>query len=502
MRRSSRPFAGRALRLVAVTTLTLTCLAAQQATAAPPSAGGEGTTAATGRSAGAVTADELAQQVRGRDVLPHLEAFQRIADASGGDRGYNRPGFTRSVRYVTAQLTKAGYQVRQQKVPYTDFDVTEEKLAARSGDGQERDVPILMTRFTPSTDADGIEAPLVALPDGRNGCSDADYEGVAARGAVVVLGRNACGFGLQQQVAARAGARAVVMYYPTPSPDNNYRLMGIPRENFVIPMGMVSQTDGERLARQAASGDAARVRLTLRAQDVRRTTVNLIAETRGGDPDDVVVMGGHLDSVPESPGINDNASTAGTVLRTALAMAPHQDQLRNKVRFMWWGAEELIDVGSYYYVENLSPAERGRIAAVINGELLAPSNHARFVWDPGTGGSHELAEMFAGYFDRKGLPYERQDPGAIGSDHLPFQEAGIPAGGIDGGNLKVKSAEQQARYGGTAGQMFDPCYHQKCDRLEAIDRTVLDQNAPALAWVVARLATDDEAVRTVRQAGR
>ncbi|MFE9336769.1 M28 family peptidase [Streptomyces sp. NPDC007063] len=490
------------LRLAAAAALSLACLSAQQAGAAPLPSSAPAGTAATDRADGAtVSPEQLAERVRGRDVTRHLRAFQRIADASGGNRGYNRPGFTRSVRYVAGKLAAAGYEVERQRVPYTDFAIAKERLSVRTGSGGGRHVPVLMTRFTPSTSAAGLDARVVAPPRGKTGCAVSDYDGVAARGAVVVLARDACGFGHQQQVAAQVGARAVVMYYPTPSPRNNYRLIGLPRGSFVLPMGMVSQADGERLARQAASRAGARVHLTLRGHDVRRTTVNLIAETRGGDPDDVVVMGGHLDSVPESPGVNDNGSTAATVLQTALELAPHQDRVRNKVRFMWWGAEELIDVGSGYYVDHLSPAERGRIAAVLNAELLAPSNYGRFVWDPGTGGSHRIAELFAGYFERHGLPYERQDPGAIGSDHLVFQAAGIPVGGLDGGNLQVKTPEQQALFGGTAGQMFDPCYHQPCDRLEAIDRTALDTNARALAWVLGELALKDGAVRGIRAAG-
>ncbi|MFE9388445.1 M28 family peptidase [Streptomyces sp. NPDC006784] len=493
------------LRLAAAAALSLACLSAQQAGAAPLPSSAPAGTAATDRADGAdgatLSPEQLAERVRGRDVTRHLRAFQRIADASGGNRGYNRPGFTRSVRYVAGKLAAAGYQVERQRVPYTDFAIAKERLSVRTGSGAGRHVPVLMTRFTPSTSAAGLDARVVAPPRGKTGCAVSDYDGVAARGAVVVLARDACGFGHQQQVAAQVGARAVVMYYPTPSPRNNYRLIGLPRGSFVLPMGMVSQADGERLARQAASRAGARVHLTLRGHDVRRTTVNLIAETRGGDPDDVVVMGGHLDSVPEAPGVDDNGSTAATVLQTALELAPHQDRVRNKVRFMWWGAEELIDVGSGYYVDHLSPAERGRIAAVLNAELLAPSNYGRFVWDPGTGGSHRIAELFAGYFERHGLPYERQDPGAIGSDHLVFQAAGIPVGGLDGGNLQVKTPEQQARFGGTAGQMFDPCYHQPCDRLEAIDRTALDTNAHALAWVLGELALKDGAVRGIRAAG-
>ncbi len=167
------------------------------------------------------------------------------------------------------------------------------------------------------------------------------------------------------------------------------------------------------------------------------------------------------------------------------------------MRFAWWGAEEMIDVGSGYYVESLSAKERQRIAAVLNGELIAAPNDARFVWDPGTGGSHVIADLFGSYFDRRGLPYQRTGPESVGSDHLMFQDVGIPVGGIDGGNLGVKTPAQQALFGGEAGQMFDHCYHQPCDTLANINRTALAANAPALAWVLGRLASD---VRDVRAA--
>ncbi|MFC0602890.1 M28 family peptidase [Streptomyces palmae] len=440
-------------------------------------------------------ADRLASRVTGPDVYRHLQAFQRIADASGGNRGYDRIGFTRSVSYVSGLLKDAGYKVVEQKVPYTDFDVQTETLKVSGLAEGTRDVRVLMTRFTPSTPLDGVEAPLVSLPGGRTGCTAADYDGVDVKGAVVITARNACGYGLQQQVAAQAGARAMLLYYPTPSPENIYRLYGFAPPAYTIPVASVAQDEGEALVR-AAAGGTARVQLTLRGQEVSRTTVNLTAETSGGDPDNVVLLGSHLDSVPENAGLNDNGSTAAAVLQTALALAPQQNAVKNKVRFVWWGAEELINVGSSYYVDHLPDSDLRRIAAVLNGELIASPNYARFVWDPGTGGSHEIANLFAGYFDARGLPYDRQSPDAIGSDHLAFEAVGVPVGGLDGGNLKVKTPEQQSRYGGTAGEMYDHCYHQVCDQLGSINKEALGTNAPALAWVLGRLATYDEDVRT------
>jgi N-acetylated-alpha-linked acidic dipeptidase len=439
-------------------------------------------------------ADRLAAGVTERTVSPHLRALQRIADDSGGDRAYNRIGGTRSIAYAADLLKRAGYTVVRQPVPYTDFDIERESLTVGGGGGEQH-VRALMTRFTPSTSPEGITSRLVSLPDGRTGCDPADYSGVNAGNAVVVLARADCGYTQQQQVAAGVKARAVLMYYRTPSPQNIYRFIAFTPSDFTIPMASVSQRDGERLV-QAAAGGGATVHLTLRSKVVSRTTVNLIAETSGGDPDDTVLLGAHLDSVTEGPGLNDNGSTAAAVLQTALRLAPEQRSVRNKVRFVWWGAEELGDIGSEYYVAHLSGSERARIAAVLNGELIGSPNPGRFVWDPGSGGGHVIADLFGAYFARRGLPYERTSPQSIGSDHLPFDAIGIPVGGLDGGSLGVKTPEQQQLFGGRAGQMFDPCYHQACDNMGNLDRQAVGANAQALAWVLGRLATYNDDVRT------
>ncbi|HEY2061554.1 MAG TPA: M28 family peptidase [Amycolatopsis sp.] len=88
------------------------------------------------------------------------------------------------------------------------------------------------------------------------------------------------------------------------------------------------------------------------------------------------------------------------------------------------------------------------------------------------------------------MPYADEPYDAVGSDHLPFHDLGIPVGGMDSGVLGVKTPAQAAEYGGQAGQQFDHCYHQSCDRLAGINRTALAENAPAMAWVLGSLASD------------
>ena len=76
-----------------------------------------------------------------------------------------------------------------------------------------------------------------------------------------------------------------------------------------------------------------------------RQTENVIAETSAGDPAHTIVVGAHLDSVLAGPGINDNGSGSGTLLEIAETYARPDRVPRNRVRFMWYGAEETARSG-------------------------------------------------------------------------------------------------------------------------------------------------------------
>ncbi|MFV2179110.1 M28 family peptidase [Actinomadura sp. LOL_016] len=430
-----------------------------------------------------------------------MRVLDRIAARNGGVRATGTPGFEDSARYAAKVLTAAGYRVHQQQVPYTDYRVDAESATVTAPAA--RQVRALVMRWSPVTPPGGLDAHLVvprATTGDTAGCSAADYDGLPVAGSIVLVQRGSCGYTAQQRVAAELGARAMLIYLSTPSPDNIYRLHAFDPQAFTIPVASVTQAQAERLAREAARHQV-RLRLDLRGHEVAGVTTNLFAETRGGGDGRTVMAGAHLDSVTEAPGINDNAAAAAALMATALRLAPRQDKVRHKVRFALWGAEELIDIGSYHYVRNLAPAERAKIALYLNFELIAAPNGVRFVLDgdaseqppgtsPGPAGSQVVEKVFKDYFDHAGLPYESHDLRAVGSDHEPFMAAGIPVGGLNGGVLGVKTAAQAARFGGTAGQLYDPCYHQPCDTIGNLDRRALGENVPAIAWAVGRFALD------------
>jgi Zn-dependent M28 family amino/carboxypeptidase len=232
-----------------------------------------------------------------------------------------------------------------------------------------------------------------------------------------------------------------------------------------------------------------------------RTDFNVIAEMDGTNDDNVVMAGAHLDSVIEGPGINDNGSGSAALLETALMMAKVNPE--NTVRFAWWAAEEQGLVGSADYVAGLSPAERERIALYLNYDMVGSHNYIFMVYDSDEStfeapvtippGSVAIEDLYESYYTLVGEPYD--DTAFDGrSDYEAFILAGIPSGGLFTGVEVVKTPEQQAIWGGTAEEQFDPCYHEACDTFDNVDLHALDVNSDLIAFAQLTFAYSTESV--------
>ncbi|MFD9440537.1 M28 family metallopeptidase [Streptomyces sp. NPDC060006] len=215
-----------------------------------------------------------------------------------------------------------------------------------------------------------------------------------------------------------------------------------------------------------------------------RVGYNLIADWPGGNANQVVMAGSHLDSVSSGAGINDNGSGSAAVLEAALAVSRAQYQPTKHLRFAWWGAEELGLVGSRYYVNNLSATNRAKISGYLNFDMIGSPNPGYFVYDDDPAIEKTFKDFYAGL----GVATEIETEGDGRSDHAPFKSAGIPVGGLFTGASNTKSAAQAAKWGGTAGQSFDRCYHSSCDTTANINDTALNRNSDALAYAVWELS--------------
>ncbi|MFJ8169557.1 M28 family metallopeptidase [Streptomyces sp. NPDC094473] len=210
------------------------------------------------------------------------------------------------------------------------------------------------------------------------------------------------------------------------------------------------------------------------------TGYNLIADWPGGDPNQVLMAGSHLDSVTSGAGINDNGSGSAAVLETALAVSRARLAPDKHLRFAWWGAEELGLVGSKYYVNNLATAERSKLAGYLNFDMIGSPNPGYFVYDD----DPVIEQTFKDYYAGLSIPTEIETEGDGRSDHAPFKNAGVPVGGLFSGADYTKTSAQAQKWGGTAGQAFDRCYHSSCDTTANINDTALDRNSAAIAHAV------------------
>jgi Zn-dependent M28 family amino/carboxypeptidase len=439
-------------------------------------------------------ARQLVKNVGITGINRHLIALQRLADQNGGTRAAGTEGHVQSAEYVATKLEDAGFVVSRQEFPII-YDQTDAQSLTVGGTA----VPVLRMTYSASTPAGGATGPLVVVPvDDTPGCEASDYDGLSPQGAIVLVQRGFCTFGDKARVAGEVGAAGVLIYNNTAGTLGGN--LGAPVEGSA-PAGGLTQADGQALAQQAG----AEVTLNLQGLSEERTTYNVIAETQTGRHDNVVMAGAHLDSVPAGPGINDNGSGSAALLETALQLGS-TPKVNNAVRFAWWSGEELGLVGSSYYVDDLSFEEQLDIALYLNFDMIGSPNAGYFVFDgddsdgvgagPGPYGSAQIEAAFQNFYDAAGVPTEGKDFDGR-SDYGEFIINGIPAGGLFTGAEQVKTAAQVAKWGGIEGEAFDKCYHQACDTLGNVDRTALDRNADAEAFVLGTYAISTEDINGV-----
>lgn len=439
-------------------------------------------------------------------VREHQEQFQKIADSNDdpfypGSRAAGTKGYADSVDYVAGLLDAAGYEVTldpfefefvfpallQQLTPVNaDYD-TGAFTNSGSGDVTGAVIP--------------VDINLVPPRASTSGCEAADFAGLDFSGPndIALIQRGTCTFADKATNAEAAGAEAVVIFNQGNAPDREGLIVGtLAPATPGIPVVGASFADGAALAQP---GSTARVRVL---PSETRTDVNVLAELPGTNDANVVMAGAHLDSVGDGPGINDNGSGSAALLETALKMAKLHPE--NTLRFAWWGAEESGLIGSTAYVDGLTQAERDRIALYLNYDMVGSPNYIFMVYDADEStfeapvavppGSTAIEDLYESYYTSIGEPYDDTEFSGR-SDYQAFIEAGIPSGGLFTGAEVVKTAQQQAIWGGTAGDQFDPCYHLACDTLDNVDLHALDVNSDLIAFAQLTFAYSTESVNGV-----
>jgi hypothetical protein len=468
-----------------------------------------------------VTYDWLLECVTLEGVREHQAEFQKIADNSTdpvypGTRAAGTEGYAGSVEYVSGLLEKAGYEVTLDPVEITfNFPAILRQLTP-----VEAEYETGVFTGSGSGTVEGQVIPIdINLDTGEeavstSGCEPEDFAPYDWSGPadIALVQRGTCFFGTKAYYAEQAGAEAVIIFNQGNTPEREELLVadatsvdepipGAPGPvTHGIPVVGASFADGLALAQE---GSTAFVKV-LPAET--RTDHNVIAELPGLNTDNVVMAGAHLDSVTEGPGINDNGSGSAALLETALMMA--NTKSLNTLRFAWWAAEEQGLVGSADYVAGLPRDELDRIALYQNYDMVGSPNYIFMVYDADETtfpapegvtippGSEAIEDIYESYYTLIGEPYDDTEFSGR-SDYEAFILAGIPSGGLFTGAEGIKTEEQAAIWGGTAGEQFDPCYHLACDTFENNNDHALEVNSDLIAFAMLTFAFSTESVNGV-----
>ncbi|CAF3316190.1 unnamed protein product [Rotaria socialis] len=459
----------------------------------------------------------LADQITVEDLLKHLEQLQVIADQSGGTRAITTRGFNGTLDYITRQLeqnTKFILHHQYFTVPNYVVRGTPQLQSQVNGAVNSH---VYLTDFAYmvfSARANFTSfVRLVVIPN--LGCQDADWSSVSAADAVVLVKRGDCTYVEKVTFAENYRVRGLLVYNDGTAADRFQALQGVrAKMNSSVPAFFLSYSMGMQLVNAANdAGENAGIMMNADVSDAEGIG-NICADTPSGDITKTIVVGAHSDGVPAGSGINDNGSGTIGLLVLALNLARlFQTSSNNyptypyRVRFCWWGAEEIGLLGSIYHVEQAilnSDKEGERFQDYLlnlNYDMLAGPNYRFGIHDSemaptstplvALNGTSRITALFRQWFTEQKLPWSNSSLGG-GSDYVPFLANGLAVGGVNTGAGGIKTAAERDQYaailgtgnGGIANAAFDTCYHQQCDRITNINPFAYEKVVKAAAYAI------------------
>ncbi|KAL0570300.1 hypothetical protein V5O48_011664 [Marasmius crinis-equi] len=431
-----------------------------------------------------VDSESLRSKITLDALLAHAQKLQDFAFATPArNRVFGSVGHNDTVKYFFDTLTGLGdyYDVSLQ--PFSAQAYTPGTHALNI-DGESATSGLF--DYAPNGNVTEVLVPVADL-----GCNSTDYDSAALDGKIALISRGDCDFGLKSALAGAAGAIGAVIYNNVegsiagtlgepPRPEGDY-----------VPTLSVDRATGLAWRETIEGGGSVTANIVIDGSVTAEVfTNNVIAETKGGNHDDVLFLGAHSDSVPAGPGINDNGSGSVALLEIAKQLVGYE--VNNAVRFAWWSAEESGLLGAEHWVATASQEERDKVRLYLNFDMIASPNYALNAYDgdgsefgvEGPPGSAEAEKLFHDYFASVGLNSTASEFNGR-SDYGPFLDAGIASGGLDTGAEGIKTEEEAALFGGEAGVAYDVNYHQAGDTIDNLARDALEANTKAIAHAVA-----------------
>jgi len=433
-------------------------------------------------------------------IMDHLLRLESIAAIDGLYSRSVRKNYNASAEYIISQLAPyCPVEIQPLVVPvHEEIDRPQLYLDYPLKTTFQYGVDFIGMRYGGS----GRHNITARVSEVKIGCSREDFAGFIPGYIALIREGDGCEVVDKAFLAEEFGASAILFY----NQQSRTALLSITRVRTVDwkegdplvtkPAFSISNLLGKTLAEtpDAVVSLYANMLLTL------DNTYSVICQTPTGSTDNVIMMGAHLDSVPEGPGVNDNGSGSASLLEIALQFFKTGVPNRNAVRFAWWGAEEIGLLGARHYVRNLqqnNPTEFNKLVFYANYDMVGSPNFVTYIHDgyqvndnipqETRAQSQKIQQMYETYFKGEELPYTLTSMTG-GSDYLPFIEAGIPCSGLATGASGIKTMPDRETYGGFANAQHDPCYHLSCDTWLNVSQEAIRQCSQAAAYVLENFA--------------
>ena len=420
-------------------------------------------------------------------------AYQKLAYLTDriGPRLSGSPGAAEAVAWTAAEFKRDGLAVRTEKIMVPHWVRGEEKaevLAPYKG-------PVAVTALGMSipTPPGGVTGDLVEVTS----FEELKALGARVRGKIVLYYKpverlvSGDGYGpgatLRYKGAAEAGKLGAVAMLIRSLGTLSARLPHTGGQAYVdgvdpIPAAAIAAEDADRIHRILGAGDTVRLRLTLGCRTLPDAeSANVVAELRGrARPDEIVVIGGHLDSWDLGTGaIDDGAGVA--VSMEALRLLKKLDLVpRRTIRAVLFMNEENGNRGGKGYFE-AHKEEMGRHLAAIESDSGA-GRPLGFQVLAGEGGVHRVTDL-ASHLESQGATDVLEGEGGV--DISPMRAAGVP-------QLSLRQDMSD----------YFHWHHTAADTLDKVDPRLLADNAVAMAFMAYALAELDPPLARVPESKR
>ncbi|KFE69158.1 M20/M25/M40 family metallo-hydrolase [Hyalangium minutum] len=412
---------------------------------------------------------------------PLVSDLQSLSDEIGG-RATGSPANLRSVEWALARFHEAGVEARKEPFQMPSLWLERAARATVRGENLSYTPRVAAMPFSTSTPKGGLTAPLI---DGRKG-SEKDFQALGAkvRGAFLLieteelkdvdgLFREYAESAAIEERAFAAGVAGVIYMGSRP---NNL----LYRHNVAVglrntrPMFVMERDAALRALRLIRGGKALTITAELDLQTgPAYTSYNVVGEIRGSTrPEEVVLVGAHLDSWDLGTGVLDNGANVAALIDVARQMKRLGLQPARTIRFALWNGEEQGMYGSWGYTRT-HEAELDQHVMASSFDIGCGRINGFF-----TGRRPELPPLVDRALEPvKGLgPFTQVDDPIVGTDNFDFMLHGVP---------NLVASQEPALYG--------PNYHARSDEMDKCDLHQLRLNTAIIAALAYGFAQQDGA---------